>query len=130
MRDGTEIELLHGGPDDDELRIGTMAGASALAEAFGKHGPGVSFCGHTHIPFRERVADRDVINVGSVGFPFDGDTRAAYVCLKLADGGIREVETRRVAYSLDRTVANLRETGAPMAEILVRRLRFGELESA
>lgn len=51
--------------------------------------------GHTHLPFR-RMSDAgiELINPGSVGMPFDGDTRAAYALFH--EGG--EVEHRRVAY--------------------------------
>src|SRR5439155_20664860 len=35
--------------------------------------------GHTHLPFRrEARGGIELVNPGSVGMPFDGDTRAAY----------------------------------------------------
>jgi putative phosphoesterase len=41
--------------------------------------PPALFCvGHTHIPLVRRFDDTLVVNVGSVGLPFDGDRRAAY----------------------------------------------------
>ena len=51
--------------------------------------------GHTHLPF-ERVSagGTRLVNPGSVGMPFDGDTRAAYALLD--DDG--RVEHRRVVY--------------------------------
>jgi predicted phosphodiesterase len=53
--------------------------------------------GHTHLAFR-RVRDDGVelFNPGSVGFPFDGDQRAAYALLH-DDGSL---EHRRVAYDV------------------------------
>ena len=51
--------------------------------------------GHTHLPFaREGHIDLTLVNPGSVGFPFDGDTRAAWAVIH--DDG--RIEHRRVAY--------------------------------
>ncbi len=62
--------------------------------------------GHTHLPF-ERVSARGIrlVNPGSVGMPFDGDTRAAYALLD--DDG--RVEHRRVAYDHAASAAAVRE---------------------
>jgi predicted phosphodiesterase len=60
--------------------------------------------GHTHLAFR-RVRDDGVelFNPGSVGFPFDGDNRAAYALLH-DDGSL---EHRRVAYDVSAAVEAL-----------------------
>ena len=62
--------------------------------------------GHTHVPF-ERVAagGTRLVNPGSVGMPFDGDTRGAYALLD--DDG--RVEHRRVAYDHAASAAAVRE---------------------
>jgi diadenosine tetraphosphatase ApaH/serine/threonine PP2A family protein phosphatase len=62
--------------------------------------------GHTHLPF-ERVSAGGIrlVNPGSVGMPFDGDTRAAYALLD--DDG--RVEHRRVAYDHAASAAAVRE---------------------
>jgi diadenosine tetraphosphatase ApaH/serine/threonine PP2A family protein phosphatase len=61
--------------------------------------------GHTHLPF-ERVSAGGIrlVNPGSVGMPFDGDTRAAYALL--GDDG--RVEHRRVAYDHAASAAAVR----------------------
>jgi diadenosine tetraphosphatase ApaH/serine/threonine PP2A family protein phosphatase len=60
--------------------------------------------GHTHLPFH-RVRDDGVelFNPGSVGFPFDGDDRAAYALMH-DDGSL---EHRRVAYDVSAAAAAL-----------------------
>jgi predicted phosphodiesterase len=69
------------GEDEKEL----LAGVSERRLVFG----------HTHLAFRRMSgAGIELINPGSVGMPFDGDTRAAYALFH-ADG---EVEHRRVPY--------------------------------
>jgi hypothetical protein len=81
-------------PEDDEAQL--LEGRT----------PGLLVVGHTHLQMRRDVRRPDggtttVVNPGSVGLPFDGDPRAAYGLL--ADDGT--VELRRVAYDVERTVA-------------------------
>ena len=40
--------------------------------------PAVFVTGHTHRPLIRRANGTLIVNAGSVGLPFDGDTRAAY----------------------------------------------------
>jgi predicted phosphodiesterase len=83
---------------------------------------------HTHRAGERRAGGLRVLNTGSVGLPYDGDPRAAYLVLERAErvGGELRAEWRRVAYDLDRTVAAIRERGAPMAARLALRIRTGE----
>jgi diadenosine tetraphosphatase ApaH/serine/threonine PP2A family protein phosphatase len=62
--------------------------------------------GHTHLQFRRGRPDGiELLNPGSVGMPFDGDTRAAYALVS-EDGSI---ELRHVAYDHERSAAAMRE---------------------
>jgi predicted phosphodiesterase len=88
------------------------------------------FCvGHTHMPFVRRVDDTLLVNVGSVGLPFDGDTRAAYAQLSLGRAGWG-AEIRRVEYDLAATerafvYGGAMESIGPMAEIMLREIQTG-----
>ncbi len=97
----------------------------------------VTFVGHTHYPgiFTEDgrfLAPREIgwrheldekkkyiVNVGSVGQPRDGDSRACYVVL---DRGV--VEYRRVEYDVRETYRKVLETGA-LDRSLAERLLSG-----
>jgi predicted phosphodiesterase len=60
--------------------------------------------GHTHLPFRrEARGGIELVNPGSVGMPFDGDTRAAYAVVR--DDGV--LEHRRVEYDSPQAAARL-----------------------
>jgi predicted phosphodiesterase len=77
--------------------------------------------GHTHLPFRrEARGGIELVNPGSVGMPFDGDTRAAYALV--SDDGL--VEHRRVEYDSPEAAARLvRERfGQPWTETVARRI--------
>ncbi|MCX2727267.1 metallophosphoesterase family protein [Thermomicrobium sp. 4228-Ro] len=75
--------------------------------------------GHIHLQAQWRLDGRLVVAVGSVGLPFDGDQRAAYALLTW-DGTRWEVEFRRVSYPVERTIAALRTSDMPGAEVQVR----------
>jgi len=64
---------------------------------------------------------RWLLNPGSTGQPRDGDPRAAWLLLDLAE---RRASFRRVAYPVEETQAELRAAGLPPG--LAARLAFGE----
>jgi putative phosphoesterase len=68
--------------NEDELLDGVPEGVTRLV------------FGHTHLPFTREARGITLLNPGSVGFPFDGDPRAAYAVVH-DDGGI---EQRRIGY--------------------------------
>jgi diadenosine tetraphosphatase ApaH/serine/threonine PP2A family protein phosphatase len=84
--------------------------------------------GHTHLPFRRTSIIRDIelVNPGSVGMPFDGDTRAAYA-LVAPDG---QVAHRRVEYAFEGAAARVRDRwpGAGWAETVARRIERATMD--
>jgi diadenosine tetraphosphatase ApaH/serine/threonine PP2A family protein phosphatase len=75
--------------------------------------------GHTHLQFRRAgPGGLDLVNPGSVGLPFDGDTRAAYALV--SDEG--ELELRRVEYDYDRVAARVRERMPGFGDDLAARI--------
>jgi diadenosine tetraphosphatase ApaH/serine/threonine PP2A family protein phosphatase len=95
-------------PADDEEEL--MGGAIERRLVFG----------HTHIQFRRQgEGGVDLVNAGSVGLPFDGDTRAAYALV--SDDG--QLELRRVEYDFELTAATIRERmGGDFREELAARI--------
>ena len=74
--------------------------------------------GHTHLAFKRRAGEIELVNPGSVGMPFDGDPRAAYGLV--ADGG--EVELRRVDYDHEASAAAVREALGEAGDLVARRI--------
>jgi predicted phosphodiesterase len=81
--------------------------------------------GHTHLPFRRVSSVRgiELVNPGSVGMPFDGDTRAAYAFVEPHGA----VEHRRVAYDVSAAVARVRSIGEEWCETVARRLEAARM---
>lgn len=65
---------------------------------------------HTHKPLERRLGATRILNVGSVGSPFDGDPRGSYAQLEHRSG---QWETRiiRLAYDRDRAERDFRDSG-------------------
>jgi predicted phosphodiesterase len=84
--------------------------------------------GHTHLPFRRISTTRgiELVNPGSVGLPFDGDTRAAYATV----APDRTVEHHRIPYDHAASAARMRERwpGAAWAETVARRIELARMD--
>jgi diadenosine tetraphosphatase ApaH/serine/threonine PP2A family protein phosphatase len=94
-------------PADDEEEL--MGGATERRLVFG----------HTHLQFRRQgPGGVDLVNPGSVGLPFDGDTRAAFALI--GDDG--ELELRRAAYDHESVAAAIRERMQGFGDDLAQRI--------
>jgi diadenosine tetraphosphatase ApaH/serine/threonine PP2A family protein phosphatase len=91
---GSDMDSWLPEPDDGDEDL--LAGATERRIVFG----------HTHLQFSRTLASGvELVNPGSVGFPFDGDRRAAYGLAGDAGG----VELRRVDYDVEAAAAALSE---------------------
>ena len=112
---GPTLILVHGNPvlntvywtEDRPDRFCIEMAGRAGARA----GDIVAF-GHTHRPWQREVEGVHFVNTGSVGRPKDGDWRAGYVLVDVADGA-PAVEFIRVEYDLDRAAAAIRASELP-----------------
>lgn len=82
---------------------------------------------HTHRPFTRRFEGRLIVNTGSVGQPFDGDTRACYIRLHFTAGSWRE-EVVRVSYDRERAARDFYDSGfiegaGPFGELIMQEFK-------
>jgi putative phosphoesterase len=68
--------------------------------------------GHTHVPYHRVVDGVHFVNTGSVGRPKDGDPRAGYCILTLADEVVT-AEQIRIPYDVELACRRLVEAGLP-----------------
>jgi predicted phosphodiesterase len=112
---GPTIILVHGTPtlntvywteDRPDSFCSKMAGIAGA-----KAGDVLAF-GHTHKPWHRVVDGIHFVNTGSVGRPKDGDWRAGYVQLEIAENSVN-VDFVRVEYDIGRTMRAIRESDLP-----------------
>jgi len=124
-----EVRLVHGTPESNQEGIGPWCRDDEIEDYLASVREPVLVCAHTHRPLIHRSDDGLVVNVGSVGLPFNRDTRAQYAVLH-GDADGWEVELRQVPYDLER-IFRTYDTSGFLAEggITARLLRL-ELEHA
>ncbi len=85
--------------------------------------------GHTHQPFIRKRGKTTIINVGSVGLPFDGNTRASYAQLTYQDqkwlGEIVRLDYDRKAAEDDYFTSGFIPGGGELADLVLAELRLG-----
>jgi predicted phosphodiesterase len=86
---------------------------------------------HTHKPLLRHFQGIDILNVGSVGSPFDGDVRASYGQIELRDGRWH-TQVPRLAYDRAATERDFVDTGfldqgGPLARIVFEEWRSARL---
>jgi predicted phosphodiesterase len=124
--DGSFVCIAHGSPRSNAEGFFPSTRDERALDMLGKPMPRVLCCGHTHLPLQRQVGPTRVFNVGSVGFPFDGDLRAAYGIVNWSEGEW-STELRRVPYSVEAVVESVASPEfnqglGPMAKIIQREL--------
>jgi diadenosine tetraphosphatase ApaH/serine/threonine PP2A family protein phosphatase len=118
------ILAVHGSPRSDEENIRPTTPDDELEQML-VDGPSYNLllCAHTHLPVNRVVAGRRVVNVGSVGLPFDGCPSANYALVHLRPAGDYQVDFRRVAYDVEGVVSQLIARNHPATEVQAYNLR-------
>jgi predicted phosphodiesterase len=94
------LRVFHGSPRSYQEGIGEWTCTEKLTEHFESIEEPLLVCAHTHRPLVREVGEGLIVNVGSVGLPFNGDWRAQYVIFTLKASGW-DVEFRQVDYDRD-----------------------------
>ncbi|HZV02404.1 MAG TPA: CHAD domain-containing protein [Planctomycetota bacterium] len=111
---GRTVVVVHGTPREEDETLLPETPPRKLAAFLVLAGAEVLACAHGHRAFvREVDGERLVVNVGSVGRPWDGDVRAAYALLDVQPGRPPRAELRRVEYDVAATFAAGRAAGSP-----------------
>lgn len=72
---------------------------------------------HIHKPYIRFLNGKIIMNIGSVGLPFDGLTKSSYGLIEIEDGHIK-TSIRRVSYNLESVVALYHEVKYPNADMM------------
>ncbi len=75
------FRLFHGSPKSHNDGIGVWTSDETCLEYLNGLEESAMACGHTHRPMLREFPEGVIVNVGSVGLPFNGDWRAQYAIL-------------------------------------------------
>ncbi|OOZ35684.1 metallophosphoesterase family protein [Solemya velesiana gill symbiont] len=86
---------------------------------------------HTHKVHERVYRGIDILNIGSVGSPFDGDTRSSYAQLEFRNGNWQK-QIIRLAYDRDRMARDCEESGfldqgGPLTHVILEEWRRADL---
>jgi predicted phosphodiesterase len=112
---GPTIRLVHGNQTLNTVYVTEERSDEFLAtmgKQLGSREGDVVCFGHTHKPFHRVVAGVHFVNTGSVGRPKDGNPRAGYVLLDVAEQGVA-VEFVRVEYDVEAAARGIIESTLP-----------------
>lgn len=105
-----ELCLVHGSPRSNNEGLGPWTADRELRAHLARVPGKVLVCGHTHRPLLRRFDEGTVVNVGAVGLPFNGDSRAQYAILR-EQSGEWDVELRQVEYDREALLAVYESSG-------------------
>ncbi|MFD1705958.1 metallophosphoesterase family protein [Siminovitchia sediminis] len=80
--------------------------------------------GHIHKPYVRYINGKCVVNIGSVGLPFDGIAKPSYAILDI-DGTSFHVSIVRVGYEVQRVVNQIKQFDYPNTEFMISLLEKG-----
>jgi predicted phosphodiesterase len=135
--DGRRLHFTHGSmlglrdgiyPETSDAALKARIGLNGAGPAPDEMAPLALFCvGHTHRPLVRWLEGVLVVNAGSTGLPFDGDTRPSYARLTCR-GGAWQAEIVRIDYDLAQAEHDFYETGylaeaGPLVELVLVELQ-------
>jgi hypothetical protein len=123
------VRLVHGTPSSNNEGIGPWTSGHSMYQHLAAIAEPVLVCAHTHRPLERHFDDGQVINVGSVGLPFNRDPRAQYVLLEGNEDRV-EVEFRQVDYDRAELLSIYETSGFLAAGGVTAQLLRMELEAA
>jgi putative phosphoesterase len=120
---GAQVLCVHGSPRNDTDQILDSTPRETLAEWIAGLEFDVMVGGHTHVHLLRRLDAQLIVNVGSVGMPFERafDGRAPKLLpwceygVVTGDGGVVSVDLRRVPLDLERFAVSVRGSSLPGA---------------
>jgi putative phosphoesterase len=81
---------------------------------------------HIHKPYIRYLNGKVIMNIGSVGLPFDSLAKASYGLVEVKDGHIK-TSIKRVSYDLESVVALYHEVNYPNAEMMSKVIRNAKI---
>jgi putative phosphoesterase len=105
--------FVHGSPRSDEECVTVETPEERVREFMRGVEERVVVTAHTHVRYNRQVAGVRLLNPGSVGLPYEGETGVAFWAVLGPD-----VELRRTEYDREGALERMRATGMPQFELI------------
>lgn len=81
---------------------------------------------HIHKPYIRYINGKCIMNIGSVGLPFDGLAKASYDLVDINEGSF-QTSIMRVAYNLNQTIDQFAHSDYPNKDMMIEVIRNGKI---
>jgi len=95
--DDTLVLVCHASPGSQTAGLDQNLDPSVTIELLARTDARVIICGHTHLPEVRDLGFKVIVNAGSAGYVFDGDSTASWALIEIDDGEVR-AEIRRTEF--------------------------------
>jgi len=125
--DGTELRVMHASMRDNRDGVYPKTTDAELRVQIAP-APKVFVTGHTHRPLIRQIDDTTVVNIGSVGAPFDADRRLSYGRFTWTVASGWQSEIVRLPYDYERIEQDYQTSGflaeaGPLTQLMLVELR-------
>ncbi|MEW6187868.1 MAG: metallophosphoesterase family protein [Thermodesulfobacteriota bacterium] len=112
--DNRKIVIFHGDYENTEKGVSDTT--------LGRIAEEIIICGHIHKPYKKEIANKTIVNPGSVGDPLDGDTRASFSIIEISGNNLN-VEYQRINYDISLYENELEIRKVPWREFIIKKIR-------
>ncbi len=121
---GSDVLIAHGTPQVNSDGVFGKTTDDELRQMLGDEPPSLFVCAHTHASLMRRVDETLIVNVGAVGLPFNGDSRAQYGVFTWKAKGW-QAELRALDYDREQTYrafedGGFLDGGGPLARVIMK----------
>jgi putative phosphoesterase len=113
------IHAFHATPDSLFDVVQPFESDGALLDKMMKSGADIFIYAHIHKPFIRYIEGKCLINIGSVGLPFDGLTKSSYAIVDLKEGNF-QTSIVRVDFDLEKVIKQYQEEDYPNSEQMIK----------
>jgi putative phosphoesterase len=119
---GKTILCVHGTPESNNDIIDSRRSDEEIKEIVKDVEEDIILCGHSHHSFYKEINGKKIINVGSVGLPFDGIPKASFIVLDIRKNKEMGIEFKRVDYDIESNLIIAEEKELPFIEKYKRQI--------
>jgi putative phosphoesterase len=124
--EGIRIHAFHATPDSLFEVVPPSVSDETILEKLVTTEADLFIYAHIHKPYIRFINGKCIMNIGSVGLPFDGLNKAAYSIVEITEGTI-QTSNVRVSYDVQKVAEQYKNVGYPNAEMMRNVVLQGKL---
>ncbi|SDM27359.1 metallophosphoesterase family protein [Sediminibacillus halophilus] len=126
--DGIFIHAFHATPDSLFKVVSSEADDTTIGTNLLKEPADLYLYGHIHKSYVRTIKGKTIVNLGSVGLPFDGIAKASYAIVDIKDGSV-STTIRKVDYDVEKTIEKYRRNNYPNTDMMEKVIRQAVVQS-